>query len=65
MRSLMKPLTTDHIPTAREQIAFLLSHMTQQQLRAELNARRFDKDGTRTKREAVVLYELYLEHKEK
>jgi len=52
-----------NIPTASEQIGFLLQHMTEERLRRELNDRRI-KDGLRIKREAVVLYELYLEVKE-
>lgn len=58
----MEPPTK--IPTASEQIGFLLQHMTEERLRRELNDRRI-KDGLRIKREAVVLYELYLEEKEK
>lgn len=51
------------IPTASEQIEFLLKHMTEEELRTELNRRRMH-NGLRIRREAVVLYELYREVKD-
>lgn len=55
---------SDPIPTASEQICFLLRHMTQEELRTELNKRRM-KNGLRVRREAVVLFELFRDVKEK